>query len=109
MAILNLTKTQRQKVRIFVVCICVSVFSWALFAMPNKYTYIITAAIRYVDAPDNTAVHPLHSDSVDLQVEGSGCHVVFSRLRLQSQEIDVDISPLRSRDWVVFSNHMGFS
>lgn len=108
MAILNLTKAQSQKVRIFVVCVCVSIFSWALFAMSSKYTYRIPAAIRYVNAPDNKAFHPLQSDTVDLQVEGSGWQVIFSRLRLQSQEIDVDISPLRTRSWVVFSSQMGF-
>lgn len=108
MAILNLTKVQRQKVRIFIVCICVSVFSWALFAMSNMYTYRIPAAIRYVNAPNNKAFHPLQSDTVDLQVEGSGWQVVFARLSFQSQEINVDISPLRTRDWVVFSSQMGF-
>lgn len=108
MAILNLTKAQRQKVRIFIICVGVSVFSWALFAMSNKYSYRIPAAIRYVNAPDNKAFHPLQSDTVDLQVEGSGWQVLFSRLRLQSQEIDVDISPLKTRNWVVFSSQMGF-
>lgn len=108
MAILNLTKGQRQKVRIFIVCICISVFSWALFAMSSKYTYRIPAAVRYVNAPNNKAFHPLQSDTVDLQVEGSGWQVVFSHLSFQSQDIEVDISPLKTRDWVVFSNQMGF-
>ncbi|MFB5944963.1 hypothetical protein [Albibacterium profundi] len=72
------------------------------------YTYRIPAAIRYVNAPNNKAFHPLQSDTVDLQVEGSGWQVVFARLSFQSQEINVDISPLRTRDWVVFSSQMGF-
>src|SRR5690606_25854368 len=94
--------------RIFVVCICVSVFSWALFAMSNKYNYRIPAAIRYVNAHDNQAFSPLQSDTVDLQIEGSRWLVVSSLLHLQSQEIDVHITPLMSRYWVVFSNKMGF-
>jgi len=108
MAILNLTKLQKQKARIFIVCIVISILSWGLFAMSSKYLYRVPAAIRYVNAPDNKAFHPLQSDTVDLQVEGSGWQVLFSRLRLQSQDIDIDLSPLRTRDWIVFSSQMGF-
>lgn len=108
MAVLNLTKLQKQKVRIFAICIVISVSSWGLFAMSSKYLYRVPAAIHYVNAPDNKAFHPLQSDTVDLQVEGSGWQVLFSKLRLQSQEIDIDLSPLKTRDWIVFSSQMGF-
>ena len=108
MAVLNLTKLQKQKARIFIVCIVISVLSWGLFAMSSKYLYRVPAAIRYVNAPDNKAFHPLQSDTVNLQVEGSGWQVLFSKLSLQSQDIDIDLSPLRTRDWIVFSSQMGF-
>jgi len=108
MAILNLSKLQKQKARIFAVCVGISIFSWGLFAMSSMYLYRIPAAIRYVNAPDNKAFHPLQSDTVNLQVEGSGWQVLFSKLNLQSQEIDIDLSPLKTRDWIVFSSQMGF-
>src|SRR5690554_2473559 len=108
MAILNLTKLQKQKARIFIVCVVVSILSWGLFAMSSKYLYRVSATVRYMNAPDNKAFHPLQSDTVDLQVEGSGWQVLFSRLRLQSQDIDIDLSPLRTRDWIVFSSQMGY-
>jgi len=108
MAILNLTKLQQQKVRIFSICVVISVFSWGLFAMSSKYFYRVPAAVSYVNAPDNKAFHPLQSDTVELQVEGSGWQVLFSRLKLQSQEINIDLSPLKTRDWIVLSSQMGF-
>jgi YbbR domain-containing protein len=108
MTILNLTKLQKQKARIFIICVVISVLSWGLFAMSSKYLYRVPAAIRYVNVPDNKAFHPLQSDTVNLQIEGSGWQVLFSRLSLQSQNIDIDLSPLRTRDWIVFSSQMGF-
>lgn len=108
MAVLNLTKLQKQKVRIFTICVVISVFAWGLFAMSSKYAYRVPAAVRYVNAPVNKAFHPLQSDTVTLQVEGSGWQVLFSKLSLQSEEIDIDLSPLKTRDWIVFSSQMGF-
>lgn len=108
MALLNLTKIQKQKVRIFAICIGISIFSWGLFAMSSKYFYRVPAAVSYVNAPDNKAFHPLQSDTVELQLEGSGWQVLFSRLKLGSQDINVDLSPLKTRDWIVLSSQMGF-
>src|SRR5690606_29043115 len=39
---------------------------------------------------------------------GSGWQVLFSKFSLQSKEIDIDLSPLKTRDWIVFSSQMGF-
>lgn len=108
MASLNFTKLQEQKIRVFTICVAISVLSWGLFAMSSKYIYRVPAAVRYVNAPENRAFHPLQSDTVDLQVEGSGWQVLFSRITLQSQEIDIDLSPLKSRDWIVFTSQLGF-
>lgn len=108
MASLNFTKLQKQKIRVFTICVAISVLSWGLFAMSSKYIYRVPAAVRYVNAPENRAFHPLQSDTVDLQVEGSGWQVLFSRITLQSQEIDIDLSPLKSRDWIVFTSQLGF-
>jgi len=103
-----MTKLQRQKARIFIICVIISVLSWGLFAMSSKYLYRVPAAVRYVNAPDNKAFHPLQSDTVNLQVEGSGWQVLFSKFSLQAQDIDIDLSALRTRDWIVFSSQMGF-
>src|SRR5690606_19663448 len=84
-------------------CVVISVLSWGLFAMSSNYLYQVPAAVRYMNAPDNRAFHPLQSDTVDLQIEGSGWQVLFSKLSLQSQDIDIDLSPLRTRDWIVFA------
>ncbi|WP_345232189.1 hypothetical protein [Olivibacter ginsenosidimutans] len=43
-----------------------------------------------------------------MQVEGTGWQVLFSNLRLKPQGIQVDLSGLKTRDWVLFSNQLGY-
>ncbi len=108
MAGLDLNKHQQRKVSLFAICILVSALVWAVFAMSNNYIYRIEAPVEYVNAPEKKAFHPLQSDTVTLQVEGSGWQLLFSRLRLPSKLVQVDISALRNRNWVSFSSQLGY-
>jgi YbbR domain-containing protein len=108
MAGLNLNKHQQRKVSLFAMCILVSALVWAVFAMSNNYMYRMEAPVEYVNAPEKKAFHPLQSDTVTLQIEGSGWQLLFSRLRLPSKAIHVDISALRTRNWVSFSSQLGY-
>lgn len=108
MAIFELNRKQRQKLRIFSVCVVLSFFVWVLFAMANKYTYHIHIPLRYVNAPDNKAFSPLQSDTVNMEVEGSGWQILFSRLSLPANTLRVDLSSLKNRNWVVFSTQLDF-
>lgn len=58
--------------------------------------------------PPKRAFHPLQSDTVTMKVEGSGWQVLFSSLRLSSHELEVDLSGLKTRDWVLFSSQLGY-
>lgn len=108
MALIHLNKTQQQKLRIFAISIVVSFFAWCVFALSNKYIYQVGSAIQYINAPENKAFHPLQSDTVSLKVEGTGWQILFSKLRLQPQNFNVDLSGLKSGNWVMFSNQLGF-
>lgn|SRR5690606_8155984 len=108
MPILNLNKTQRRKLSIFAKCIFFSSLAWALFAVSNKYVYSVKSAIQYVNIPDNRAFHPLQSDTVQVQVEATGWQLLFSTLRSARPTVQVDLSGLQSRSWVVLTNQLGF-
>lgn len=108
MPILNLNKTQRRKLSIFAKCIVFSFLAWALFAVSNKYIYTVKSGVQYVNIPDNRAFHPLQSDTVNVQVEATGWQLLFSRLRSARPTVQVDLSGLQSRNWVVLSNQLGF-
>ena len=108
MAVFELNRKQRQKLRIFSVCLVLSFLVWVLFALANNYTYHIQVPLRYVNAPDNKAFSPLQSDTVNMEVQGSGWQVLFSKLRFQANAVRVDLSGLKNRNWVVFSSQLGF-
>ncbi|MEC3879726.1 hypothetical protein [Parapedobacter sp. 10938] len=108
MPVLNLNKTQRRKLSIFAKCLIFSFLAWALFAVSSTYVYTIKAGMQYVNAPDNRAFHPLQSDTVNVQLEANGWQLLFSSFQSTSEVIQVDLSGLRNRNWVVFANQLGF-
>ncbi|GAA4796066.1 hypothetical protein GCM10023231_25620 [Olivibacter ginsenosidimutans] len=108
MALLNLNKKQQKKLSLFAFCLFVSFLVWSLFALSNRYIYTVKASLNYVNIPPKRAFHPLQSDTVNMQVEGTGWQVLFSNLRLKPQGIQVDLSGLKTRDWVLFSNQLGY-
>jgi hypothetical protein len=108
MPVPNLNKTQRRKLSIFIKCIVFSFLAWALFAVSNNYVFTVKSGVQYVNIPDNRAFHPLQSDTVNVQLEATGWQLLFSTLRSVRPTIQVDLSGLQSRNWIVLSNQIGF-
>jgi len=108
MAIVQLNGKQQRKLRIFIISALISVCAWFLFALSNKYLYRVPAPVQYINVPDNKAFHSLQSDTVTLQVEGSGWQILFSKLRFKPQVISADLSRLENRNWIKFSSQLGF-
>ncbi len=108
MPVPNLNKTQRRKLSIFAKCVIFSFLAWALFAVSSNYVYTVKTGMQYVNVPDNRAFHPLQSDTVSVQLEANGWQLLFSTLQSTTQTIQVDLSGLQSRNWVVFTNQLGF-
>src|SRR5690606_14321357 len=82
--------------------------AWALFAVSNRYVYSVRSDVQYVNIPDNRAFHPLQSDTVTIQVEATGWQLLFSKLRSERPKVQVDLSGLQNRNWIVLSNQLGF-
>ena len=108
MPALNLNKTQRRKLSIFAKCVIFSFLAWALFAVSSNYVYTVKTGMQYVNAPDNRAFHPLQPDTVNVRLEATGWQLLFSSFQSETPTIQVDLSGLRSRNWVVFTNQLGF-
>lgn len=104
----RISKIQRRKISIFVRCLIISFIAWLLIAVSNKYTFTVKAGIEYVNIPEKRAFHPLQSDTVSLRIKMSGWNVLLSKLNPDTANIQVDLSSLRSRNYIVFSNQIGF-
>lgn len=104
----RINKVQRRKITIFFRCILISFIAWLLIAISNKYTFTIKAGIEYVNIPEKRAFHPLQSDTVSVNVKMSGWEVLLSKLNPDTVNIQVDLSSLSSRNFIVFGNQIGF-
>jgi len=101
-------KIQRRKISIFVRCLVVSFIAWLLIAVSNKYTFIVKSSIEYVNLPEKRAFHPLQSDTVHVYLKMSGWNVLLSKVNPSVSNIQVDLSTLANRNFIVFSNQLGF-
>ena len=101
-------RIQKRKISIFFRCLMISLIAWLLIAVSNTYTLTVKAAIEYVNIPEKRAFHPLQSDTVDIKVKLSGWNILLSKLNADTPQVKVDLSSLSSRNFIVFSNQIGF-
>lgn len=52
------------------------------------------------------AFHPLQSDTVDLQVEGTGWQLLFARLRVNPPSISIGLDKLNNKNYILFSEQL---
>src|SRR5690606_21790736 len=104
----RISKQKRRKIAIFIRCIGISFVAWLLFAVSSIHTHYIKAAITYVNIPEQRAFHPLQSDTVNVRLNMSGWKIFLSKLHPDTPEIQVDLSGLKTRNFIVFTNQLGF-
>jgi len=106
MAIIKLSAAERKKISIFFVCILLAVVAWFFYALSNKYDYQLKTQVTFKNLPDNKAFYPLQSDTVIINVQGTGWQLLFNKLKLIKREIQVDLKILNKRNYVTFSNQL---
>ena len=81
MPFIKLTKVERKRFLMLVICLLIAIAAWLFMALNNKYVYTAKTVLNYENIPQKKAFHPLQSDTVDLQVEGTGWQLLFARLK----------------------------
>ena len=104
----RITKARRRKIAIFLRCLGLSFIAWLLFAVSTEQIYRIDAGISYVNVPENKAFHPLQSDTVNIRMRMSGWKMFLKKLYPDTPHIQVDLNGLRTRNYIVFSNQLGY-
>lgn len=104
----RINKARRRKISIFLRCLAISFVAWMLFAISTEQTYRIDAGISYVNIPENKAFHPLQSDTVNIRMRMSGWKMFLKRLRPDTPHVQVDLSGLKTRNYIVFTNQLGY-
>ncbi|EDM35244.1 hypothetical protein PBAL39_13467 [Pedobacter sp. BAL39] len=106
MPIIKLTKIERKRFLVLLTCFVIAVGAWLFMALNNKYVYTAKTVLDYQNFPQKKAFHPLQSDTVDLQVEGTGWQLLFARLRINPQSIAISLEKLNNRNFVLFSEQL---
>lgn len=79
----------------------------AFFAFSNQYVYQVRTLVNYTNFPQNKAFHSLQSDTINLQVEGTGWQLLFSKMRISPQSVNVDLKALNRNNYVTFTDQLG--
>jgi YbbR domain-containing protein len=106
MPIIKLTNIERKRFGALLACLLLAVGGWLFLALNNKYIYTAKTVLIYKNFPQKKAFHPLQSDTVDLQVEGTGWQLLFARLRVKPQSITISLDKLNNRNYVLFSEQL---
>lgn len=106
MPFIKLTKVERKRVIVWFTCLFAAVATWLFIALDHKYPYKVQTQLLYKDEPQKKAFKPLQPDVVDLEVEGSGWQLLFSKLHLQPPSITVSLARLATQNHIVFSEQL---
>jgi len=97
---------KRRKFALFITCLSLAILAWLFFAMSNRYVYKIPTRVHYINSPKKKAFHSLQSDTVLLQIEGTGWQLLFSRMRISPHNIGVNLEKLNTKNYITFSEQL---
>lgn len=106
MPLIKFSQTERRRISLFFICLAFALGAWLFFALSNKYIYQANTMVRFVNFPENKAFHSLQSDTVKLQIEGTGWQLLFSKLRIRPQSVDIDLRELNKQTFVDLSDQL---
>lgn len=108
MPLIKFSQVERRRISMFFICLAFAIGAWLFFALSNSYVYQTRTVLRFVNFPENKAFHSLQSDTVRLQIEGTGWQLLFSRLRINPQSVDIDLKELNKQTFVNLSDQLGY-
>jgi YbbR domain-containing protein len=97
---------ERRKLVLFISCLSLAVLAWLIFSLSNSYIYKVQTQVHYINSPEKKAFHPLQSDTVALQVEGTGWQLLFSKMRISPDSVSVDLGKLNVKNYITFSEQL---
>lgn len=106
MPFVKFSPIERRRISIFFVCLSFAVGAWMFIALSNSYVYQVQTIVRYVNVPENKAFNSLQSDTINLQVEGTGWQLLFSKLRINPQSVDVNLGNLKKQSFIDLSEQL---
>jgi hypothetical protein len=106
MPLIKLSSVERRKLSIFFTCLLLAIAAWLFFALSKNYEYQVKSSVNFTNPPINKAFNPLQSDTVKLNIKGTGWQLLFTKLRLYPSVVSVNLTSLNKRNYVTFTDQI---
>lgn len=106
MAIIKLSAAERRRVSSFFTCLVLAVFAWLLTVMSKSHSYMVRQVVSYINSPQKRAFRSLQSDTINVNINGSGWDMLFSKMSVEYKPVTVDLRALENKNFVVLSSQM---
>jgi len=80
----------RRKIIVFLLCLGVSSLLWLLLAFNEFYTSRFVVPVKYINMPNDNLLMDHLPKEAEIEVSGSGFHILSYRLRPQLAEVIID-------------------
>ncbi len=82
----------KASISIFLICLLISIFIWALIKMSKDYSSDITYKVNFYNPPANQIISKIGDSIVYLQIDSRGFDLFNRRYLKKSDELNIDLS-----------------
>ena len=106
MAFVKLSASERRRASAFLTCLVLAALAWVFTTLSNTYNFTVKEVLTYKNTPQKRAFHSLQPDTVYATMQGTGWHMLFSKMNTENKRIPVDLHTLDNKDYVVLSSQL---
>lgn len=85
----------RRKLKVFLICVAVSVFMWTLISLGKDYNSTIAIPVKYINFPENKTLLNSVPDRLSVSVSGSGYDLLQYDDRLEEDTLVINLDNLK--------------
>ena len=100
MALIKLSSSERRRVSAFLTCVVLAFVVWVFTILSDTHEFKVKELIAYKNPPKKRAFHPLQSDTVTANFQGTGWEILFQKMDIANKTIDVDLGALETKDFI---------
>lgn len=86
--------TPKRGLSIYLLCLCIALFSWGILKLSREYHIQITFKIHYFNVPNNYLINPNSDSVVTIKLKAKGFNILSNSKNLENKTIEIDASNL---------------
>lgn len=106
MAIIKLSVSERRRLSVFITCLVLAVVAWVFATLSGRYNFTVKQTLVFKNAPQRRAFKALQPDTVEVTMQGTGWQMMFSRMSLANQPINIDLHTLEHSNFITLNTQI---